>query len=330
MNKAAGYARTKRKGIESLLEHRHGDKCDTDDGELWLEAAIPFVVEIAEIVGHSTILAGLKWGRKFCPLVSLDVVSEMIKASIARRDDAVAESKRTSRHLQWLPSSDEILQLLRQTWGEVTGLGLRGFASIDPPSIVDRRVRKTDQRRIQRYENGVKPRSTLLRTKCAEMLALELSVSLSTIKRMRKSEGVGGSTDLRIVDCAERDLKMSSPNVEPIRGDTFGSSVEIVSISADADVGQPQGDEDRDNMTVADTMMQDGYTGRNLKLTAREVEILVGRFPLLQPDMLEHLTAVDVLMSRTTEPYRKRVLRNLLGDRNRAVMRAQRMEKAAA
>lgn len=330
--KAAGFASGQRSNVEKLLRHRHGaPQCDTDDGVVWLEDAIPFVVEEAEIRGRSAIIAGLKWGRKFCPLVPLDEVAEIVLEALASRDEATKHYNETGRNMQWLPKGEDRKLVLLTKWDEVTTAGLKGMASIDPPSDEDRRDRKTKQRMQQRRAKGMPAKETMNLMARRKQIADCFGVSVSTFRRWE---------DKREIPAA-REQSMSPSCRDILRGDTDWSSMlpvnddqvvpeAVVTETSQTTITAANDDTPTPSPTTA-PLTETGFTGRYTSMSPLEVQAAVAQHPALQDDLQRHLDAIDEAMVKTPTENHRVVRRNLLKDRNLLAHRERRArEKAEA
>ncbi|XYD07081.1 hypothetical protein R1A27_18165 [Methylobacterium sp. NMS12] len=329
---AAGYAAGHRSNVEKFILHRHGiPQCDTDDGVLWLEDAIPFVVEEAEIRGYSAIIAGLKWGRTFCPLVSLNEVAEIVVEAIASRNEATKHYNETGRHMKWLPKGEDRKAVLLTRWDDVTTAGLKGMACIDPPSDDERRYRKTGQRMQQRRAKGMPAKETMNLMARRKKIADCFGVDVRTVQRWELKGAIPAarvqsmSPSCRDILQGDTDwtsmLPANDDQVVPEAVVTETITVEIVPANDDTPTPAP---------TTA-PLTETGFTGRYTSMSPLEVQAALAQHPALQDDLRRHLDAIDEAMVKTPAENHRVVRRNLLKDQNLLAHRERRArEKAEA
>lgn len=192
LGRRGSYARGRARDIGVLLFHRHEGPCDTDDVELWLATALPFVADAAELIGLSAFAEGLAWACRHCPAhvrqVGMMAIAETILEILERRDAAERDRHATNgTWVRWLPDMSELVTALRPTWVEVTSLSLRGWRCIDRPAEEELKVRATVQKQERRRAQGVRPQSERTKTRDLAALAVELGMSLRQIRRWDKA-----------------------------------------------------------------------------------------------------------------------------------------------
>lgn len=300
------YARGRARDIGALLFHRHGGPCDTADADLWLATALPFVADAAELVGLSAFAEGLAWARSHCPAyvqqVGMLPIAETIDEILDRRDAAERNRHEANRTwVRWLPDMSELVTILRPTWTEVTGLGLRGWRCIDRPGEEELKARAAMQKQERRRAEGVRPQSERTKTRDLATLATELGKSLRTLERWSAT----GILDAK-VEALRNVGKASAPY----------SSLSNGQISDTAT---------NDNVEPADappSLIKTGFQGRNVTLSPAIVAAIAERHPHLVPDLRAHLEDAEADMNRVPERNRLAVVYNRLKSKHRAVSRA--------
>ncbi|WP_018046193.1 hypothetical protein [Methylobacterium sp. 88A] len=150
-----------------------------------------------------------------------------------------------------------------------------------------------------------------------------------------KAAGVSRSTWF-----ANRKAERLAPLVEaeiPVL-DSFAATVSVVPSWTDLRPSDPlpslqptSGQEEPQDVAPANDnpppVTEVGYRGRVLDLPPEKIDHILFMHPALRQRLPDHLDTIDRAMRRTTTPYYKVVLRNLLQDEAR---RAQRMNRLAA
>ncbi len=195
---ASGFSVGRREQITRLLQLRYGGPCHTDDGEVWLECLLPYIVESTTILGRSPQIDGLKWAYTHVPEFVRshggDRVAQLIEAAISRRDEAaVMQAGGPRGYVKWLPTADELRAALRPTRAEAQQADLRGWRVIDPALPEEKREAKRRHMEKKRRAEGVQPMASRTKTKGDIRLAECLGISLATLKRRRKT---GSLSDL--------------------------------------------------------------------------------------------------------------------------------------
>ena len=136
--------------IRSLIAHRHGGPCDTDDGEAYLRAALPWLASKHGGIASDDIKERVvSWAAAVVPHVSHDALCECI---------AEAQDRNTRGKLWW--SASELGNLLRLTVAEREDLGI---TRVRPTNMTGRqfkayqRQRKTSRERMRRVLKGARP-----------------------------------------------------------------------------------------------------------------------------------------------------------------------------
>lgn len=343
--KQARYASGRVSEIERLLLHLHGGPCDTDDGWIWFEAVCPFIVEAAEITKRSIYLKALGWAVRYLPRLVEDVglfeLAMLINVYAAKRSEAENDQADLGLpFVRWLPTNQDLRDLLRPTWAHVTGLQLKGWAAIDRPDEETLKKRATDLRRQRRHIQGVRPRETMNRTEFDDAMAAAIGKTRRTIQMWRKA----GILDEKLRPYVEKGIldfaRMSDPLRDTCRTDTFAklqpanddqataadpitetSHVEIAAANDDTPTPAPT--------PTAAPLWKAGYQGKHMRMSAMEVKAAVVRHPALVDELQRHLDAIDEAMAKTPAEKHRLVRRNLLQDRNRLAHRERRAREAA-
>lgn len=139
------------KDIRELVQTRHHGPCDTDDGEAYLRAALPWVAAKAGGIGAEGALDRVaEWAAGVAPRLSLDAVRECF---------AEAEERNRRGRLWW--SASDLGNLLRLTTTErerlqitrirPAGMSGRQFAAYQ-------RAREAQRAKAKRIAMGARPR----------------------------------------------------------------------------------------------------------------------------------------------------------------------------
>ena len=171
-------ARQVLKEMRELIAHRHGGPCDTDDGEAYLRAALPWVIDTAGGFDTEDLHAFVgSWAGKVIPRVDeKTILSGIVKARYRHQ----------RKHLWW--SAQRLGDLLRLTVAErehlrITRIRPAGMTSRQFAAY--RRRRKAARAKALRAADGATPREQ----SAARLVPWKaLSVSRATYYRM-KSKG---------------------------------------------------------------------------------------------------------------------------------------------
>jgi hypothetical protein len=150
----ARFANLRLASIERLIKGRHGGPCDTDDVEIYFEAAIPYLIDQANYYGRP--ISSLTWAQQWTPALVEDRGRSWF-------DEVEAEAAMNPTYL----SSDRLAKLLQVTSDEVRRYGLRTFGSVDRPKKQrkqDRKAKDREYQRQKRLEAGATPRDQSLTT----------------------------------------------------------------------------------------------------------------------------------------------------------------------
>lgn len=137
--------------IGALIQARHGGACDTDDGELYLTAALPWLLD-----------AGGGLDAEDCRATVLEWVSALVpRVTNATVDAGLAEARRRDERkcLYW--SAARLGEILRLSIEEREHLGIRRIrpaGQTDAEFKAYQRQRKTENERARRRANGARPR----------------------------------------------------------------------------------------------------------------------------------------------------------------------------
>ena len=194
--------------IGNLIQHRHRGPCDTDDGEAYLQAALPWLVAKAggflaeDLREHVT-----GWAAAAVPRLGPDTILEAI---------AEAQEREGRRRLWW--SAQDLGDLLRLTVAErerlritrirPAGMTARKFA-------VYQRAREAQQAKARRIAKGAKPRE---QSKAQLEPWVALDMSRATYFRKQKA----GTLPAQIRD---RETVSSSPGTKYLQPATGRSHV---------------------------------------------------------------------------------------------------------
>lgn len=130
--------------IERLIRHRHaGGACDTADGDTWLEAAAP---DLIQAQGQD---AALKWARKWTPVLTIEAVLSTLDLAGARPP----------------LKAGPLGQLLRLTSAERSTLGLKSIRAFDRTKrqmTEERKMKDRQYQRAKRQQAGAIPRERSL------------------------------------------------------------------------------------------------------------------------------------------------------------------------
>lgn len=196
--------------LTKILQYRHGGACTTDDGETYFDLVAPFLVEASRIEGGVPVAYVTRWAKLNVP----DFVEAIGQAGIDARVSAMVRQMDDTRQTRtrWTPGMPTIVSALQLTLEEVRAIGLRGFGSINPPSISDKKASQRERMTKLRRSRGMKPQEDRTRTKCDKALAAAIGRTLRTIQLWRKAgrleEMVRQYAETGIIDFA----KLCSPS----------------------------------------------------------------------------------------------------------------------
>jgi hypothetical protein len=152
--KKARFANLRLSSIEKLIKGRHGGPCDTDDAEIYLEAALPYLVDQANYYGRP--VSSLAWAQQWTPALVEDRGHSWF-------NEAETEAAMHPKYL----SSDQLAKLLQVTSDEVRRYGLNTLGSVDRPKKQrkqDRKAKDREYQRQKRLDAGATPRDQSLTT----------------------------------------------------------------------------------------------------------------------------------------------------------------------
>ena len=138
--------------IEALVQHRHGGPCDTDDGEIYVQAALPHIIAIATVPGtpmHRT--QAVLWANLWTPRV----LDERTIHWFIEIEKVRSEQPRGLR-------ADTLGKLLGVTKEERRALGLRTIRAKGQSKrdlTADRKASDREYQRLKRAQAGATPRS---------------------------------------------------------------------------------------------------------------------------------------------------------------------------
>jgi hypothetical protein len=158
--------------IQKLIRHRHGGPCDTDDGALYLKAALPHLIRLH--AGPALLGKVLGWAKTWLP--GLPAESVVCEVDV----DEVTNAK--------LLKADTVARLLGVTREERETLRFRTIGAVDftrRQRLADRKRKDAAYQAAKRLQAGATPRSQSNIAK-----AKALGISLSTYKR-RLKQGLG-------------------------------------------------------------------------------------------------------------------------------------------
>jgi len=146
------FASLRLSSVAKLIRGRHNGPCDTDDGEHYYEAALPYLIELAK--RHGRPIDSQAWAQQYTPRLLGEHPLEWFVA-------AENEAMRFPRYL----SGDDIAKLLKVNADEVKRFDLRTFGAIDRSAKQRKVERKAADRAYQkrkRQEKGATPRERSL------------------------------------------------------------------------------------------------------------------------------------------------------------------------
>jgi hypothetical protein len=148
-----GFAELRLNAIERLIQHRFNGPCDTDDGAVLFQYALPMLVEIAK--PHGLPVNSQAWAEKWVPVFA---GKQEAKYFIWR--------ERKAREKPYKTSATTIGKALNVKWAEVLELKLKTIIAVDRPPEDERRQRKRrldrERQRKNRALRGCKPRDQSL------------------------------------------------------------------------------------------------------------------------------------------------------------------------
>ncbi|WP_244507779.1 transcriptional regulator [Methylobacterium phyllostachyos] len=154
--------------MQKLIHARHDGPCDTDDGLLYLKAALPHLMRLH--AGPALLGKVLGWAQTWLPKVPVK--------------DVVNEADPDGHESTALLKADDIARMLRVTREERESLRFRTIGAVDfshRQRLADRRRKNAEHQAAKRLKAGTTPRSESNVAK-----AKALGISLSTYKRRLK------------------------------------------------------------------------------------------------------------------------------------------------
>ncbi|KZB99351.1 hypothetical protein AU375_04427 [Methylobacterium radiotolerans] len=154
--------------VQRLIHARHGGPCDTDDGLLYLKAALPHLMRLH--AGPVLLGKVLGWAQTWLPRLPAESVANEVDPD--------------SRESTALLKADDIARMLRVTREERESLRFRTIGAVDfshRQRLADRRRKNAEHQAAKRLNAGATPRSESNVAK-----AKALGISLSTYKRQLK------------------------------------------------------------------------------------------------------------------------------------------------
>lgn len=154
--------------VQRLIHARHDGPCDTDDGLLYLKAALPHLMRLH--AGPALLGKVLGWAQTWLPMLSAESV--------------VNEVDPDSRENTALFKADAVACMLGVTREERESLRFRTIGAVDfshRQRLADRRRKNAEHQAAKRLKAGATPRSESNVAK-----AKALGISLSTYKRRLK------------------------------------------------------------------------------------------------------------------------------------------------
>lgn len=158
--------------IQKLIRHRHGGPCDSDDGALYLKAALPHLIRLH--AGPALLGKVLGWAKTWLPGLPAESVACEVDV------DEATDAK--------LLKADNLAGLLGVTREERDALRFRTIGAVDftrRQRLADRKRKDAAYQAAKRLQAGATPRSQSNVAK-----AKALGISLSTYKR-RLKQGLG-------------------------------------------------------------------------------------------------------------------------------------------
>lgn len=297
-----------RSGLVRLLVQEHeGGGISIDRADLYVEHMLRISANVAAL-SESGWPSVWSWLRSRLPMTVPDMErwkADFMAYLTEARDDLARRIPTGNPSLYTGPTPADIATAFSITTEQIRQAKANtcGLTSIDPQ---DRKTRDKDRKAAKRLKDGRKPQAQ--RTSKADMkaLATRLGYSLAQIYRKR----LDGTLDA-LVAALDRD----ETNVSPVNLSYPDGHFSLI----DAIQAEPE------EVTVADTSMKDGFTGRNITITPHWAKIYAERYPRIRDKLPCHFAEIDKIMEKTTEPYHLVVLRNLLRDRNRAAGRKMKM-----
>ena len=192
--------------IGALIQLRHSGACDTDDGEIYLRAALPSLIRKAGGFDAEDLQQHVaEWANRMVPRLGLAVIWGCI---------ADAQERDTRKRL-WL-KAQELGELLRLTVPEREHLRITRFR---PLGMTDRqfakyqRDRRAAHEKARRMAKGSRPRE---QSKAQLKPWDALGISRPTYYRMQKA----GTLPAQIRDCETVSLRAGTKYLQPVTGES--------------------------------------------------------------------------------------------------------------
>lgn len=139
--------------IERLIYGRHRGPVDTDDGQAYVEAALPYIA--ANAARHRRPITLAAWAKRLTPRF------------YAEAGPAWFQGRETSLRGFAFPTADQIARQLAVTYAEVRAFGLTTIGAVDrgkAQRLVERREKDRERKRLARLAAGMTPRAEALAT----------------------------------------------------------------------------------------------------------------------------------------------------------------------
>lgn len=190
--------------IGALIQLRHAGPCDTDDGEVYLRAALPSIITKAGgFDGEDLDQDIAAWANRMVPRLDRATVNGCIEE---------ARQRNTDKRL-WLNAA-ELGSLLRLTVPERENLGITRFRPVGMTSQQFekyRRERRAAQEKARRVSKGSRPRE---QSKAQLKPWDALGISRPTYYRMQKA----GTLPAQIRDRETVSLRAGTKYLQPVTG----------------------------------------------------------------------------------------------------------------
>lgn len=192
--------------IGALIQLRHSGACDTDDGEIYLRAALPSIITKAGGFDaddlHQDIVG---WAGRMVPRLDQTAIDECIEEARQRNAD-----KRL-----WM-NAQELGSLLRLTLSERENLGITRFRPVGmTPRQFEKyqRQRRAAQEKARRLAKGARPHEQSK----AQLKPWEaLGMSRPTYYRMQKA----GTLPAQVRDRETVSLRAGTKYLQPVTGES--------------------------------------------------------------------------------------------------------------
>ena len=318
--KIRSFCNLRLSGLRKLIQGRHNGPCDTDDGEAYYSAALPHLVAKVWAYGvPDDRVQSAKWAAMLTP----NLWAEKPTAWFEEQEQELLLDFDNNDGRPSLPGADDVARALGITHAEVKAYDLRTIGAVD--RLKDQRI--ADEREADRLYQAEKRASKGATPHSQSISALKPWLDYG-IKTRRTWERKIERGELPPHPAMRPRVANSSDDVNSSETNTIVLETHFPDL-APPDVSEcPTADnDDTPDLVTAPALpvTETGYVGRHIMLSASEVQHIVSRHPVLADDIRVHLDWIDQRMRKTTEPYRKVVLRNLSQDRARAVSRTRRV-----